>query len=96
MCTTYIPRPIDTSDVNLTDELLELREAIAEHFHDVWASERVSEGWTYGEQRNNELKTHPCMVPYEDLPAPAKEYDRIMALDTIRLVKKLGFDIVKK
>ena len=93
---TYVPHLIDLSDVELSDELIELREAIAEHAHDVWAAERQSQGWTYGPQRNDDLKQTPCMVPYSKLPDSEKTFDRDMAMNTIKLLKKLGYDIVKK
>lgn len=93
---TYVPRLIDLSDIDLGDELIELREAIAEHAHDVWAAERQAQGWTYGPQRNDDLKQTPCMVPYSKLPENEKTFDREMAMNTIKLLKKLGYDIVKR
>lgn len=91
----YEPQPINLEEIKLTDELLELREAIAENAHDVWATARKKEGWTFGPERDDAKKKHPDLIPYSALPDSEKEYDRIMALDTIRLVKKLGFEIVK-
>ena len=64
----YIPQPIDTSDVNLPEELEQLVEQMSKNVHEVWAETRIQQGWRYGEQRNDELKTHPCLVPYEELP----------------------------
>lgn len=93
---TYTPKPIDLSDVELTEDLNELREAIAENAHEVWAENRYAEGWRYGVQRNDDLKLHPDMVPYSQLPESEKEYDREMAMKTIKLLKKLGYDIVKR
>ena len=92
----YEPQPINLDEIQLTDELLELREAIAENAHDVWATARIQEGWSYGPERNDTLKKHPDLIPYSALPDSEKEYDRLMALYTIKLVKKLGFEIVKK
>lgn len=92
----YEPRPINLDDISLTDDLLELREAIAENAHDVWATARKKEGWTFGPERDDANKKHPDLIPYSSLPDSEKEYDRLMALDTIKLVKKLGFEIVKK
>lgn len=92
----YNPKPIDLSDVVLTDDLNELREAIAENAHDVWAIERQAQGWTYGEQRDDNMKKSPCMVPYPQLPESEKIFDRDMAMKTLKLVKKLGYDIVKR
>lgn len=92
----YKPQPIKLDDIPLGDDLLELREAIAENAHDVWAAARINEEWSYGPVRDDAEKKHPDLVPYSALPDSEKEYDRIMALNTIKLVKKLGFDIVKK
>ena len=73
----YIPQPIDTTDVKLPVELEQLVEKMSKNVHEVWSETRIKQGWTYGEQRNDELKTHPCLVPYEELPEEEKEYDRI-------------------
>ena len=73
-----------------------LSEQIAENVHEVWAASRLAEGWTYGAERNDRLKPHPCLVPYNELPEIEKEYDRNTAMQTLRLIKKLGFDIIKK
>ena len=93
---TYNPKPIDLSDVNLTEDLNELREAIAENAHEIWAENRQAEGWTYGPQRDDQLKQTPDMVPYSQLPEGEKEYDREMAMKTIKLLKKLGYDLIKR
>lgn len=92
---TYNPKPIDLSDVELTDDLNELREAIAENAHEIWAEGRKAEGWTWGPERNDEKKHNPCMVPYSDLSEDEKLYDREMAMQTIKLLKKLGYDLIK-
>ena len=89
----YFPEPIDTSDIALSEELLALTEKIAENVHDVWAAGRIAEGWTYGAEKNAELKTTPCLVPYDELPESEKDYDRNTALETIKLIIKLGFSI---
>lgn len=91
----YEPKPINLDSIRLTDNLLELQEAIAENAHEVWAAARMKEGWTYGTERDDTQKKHPDLVPYSALPDSEKEYDRQMAFDTIKLVKKLGFVLVK-
>lgn len=90
---TYVPQPMDTSDVQLPEELNELVEKMARNVHEVWAQSRISQGWTYGPERNDALKHHPCLVPYEDLPEVEKAYDRDTALGTLKLICKLGFKI---
>ena len=50
----------------------------------------------YGEKRNDELKTHPCLIPYEELPEAEKDYDRNTAVGTLKLIMKLGYKIEKE
>ena len=92
----YAPQPINLDEILLTDDLLELREAIAENAHEVWAKTRKDEGWTYGPKRDDAQKLHPDMLPYNLLPESEKEYDRLMAINTIKLVKKLGWEFKKR
>ena len=94
--TEYEPHPIDVDKIPLDGDLEELQEAIAENAHDVWAAARIKEGWSYGKERDDAQKLHPDLIPYTALPDSEKEYDRIMAFNTIKLVKKLGFDIVRR
>ena len=92
----YEPSPIALDDVELPDDLAELREAIAENAHEIWAKNRKDQGWTYGPERNDKKKETPDMIPYCNLPESEKLYDREMAMQTLKLVKKLGYEIVKK
>lgn len=92
----YTPKPIDTSDVKLPEELLALTEQIASNVHDVWAQGRISEGWVYGEVKDPAKKTTPLLVPYDELPESEKEYDRKTALESIKLTLKLGYQITKR
>ena len=50
----YVPQPVDTGDVQLPEELNGLIEQIARNVHEVWAENRLEQGWTYGEVRNDE------------------------------------------
>ena len=92
----YIPEPMDLSLVDLPESLIQLSERIAENVHEVWAKARIDEGWTYAEKRDDIHKKHPCLVPYDELPEEEKEYDRNTAMNTIKMVKKLGFRIEKE
>ena len=89
----YQPKPVDTSKIVLPDEIMALAERIAENVHENWAKGRIEEGWTYGEKRDDEKKTTPCLVPYADLPEIEKEYDRNTAFETLRLIVALGYRI---
>ena len=93
---SYVPQPMDTSDVRLPEELSELIEQMAKNVHEVWAQSRISQGWTYGPERDDALKHHPCLVPYEELPEEGKAYDRDTSLETLKLITKLGFSISKE
>ncbi|MBQ5892569.1 MAG: Ryanodine receptor Ryr [Bacteroidales bacterium] len=93
---TYDPKPIDLTGVELPEELEELREAIAENAHEVWAVNRKADGWSYGSKRDDEKKQNPCMIPYSQLPESEKAYDREMAVNTIKLLIKLGYEIKKR
>lgn len=90
---TYTPQPIDTTGVELPKELEQLVEKMSKNVHEVWAETRIKQGWRYGEQRNDELKTHPCLIPYEELSEEEKEYDRNTSIGTLKLIMKLGFKI---
>ena len=93
MNTDYIPEPIDTSCVEISSNLLELTELLAKNTHDVWAANRLADGWSFGPETNDELRKHPCLVPYEELPEYEKEYDRNTAMETLKMIIKLGFKI---
>lgn len=89
----YIPNPVDTRSIELPADLKELIEEMAKNVHEVWAQNRISQGWSYGEVRNDELKQHPCLVPYENLSEEEKLYDRETSTETLKLILKLGFNI---
>lgn len=94
--TQYTPNPIDTTDVVLSEKLLELVELLAENTHANWAAGRIAEGWTFGPVRNDKLKQHPCLIPYNELPDSEKEYDRVTSMETLKAIWKLGWKIEKE
>ena len=89
----YKPRGIDTEAVALSEEILDLRESLARNAHDVWARQRMAEGWKYGSKRDDARKEHPCLIPYEELPESEKAYDRSMAMETLKAILALGYKI---
>lgn len=91
----YRPNPINTENIELPKEMLELTEQIAENVHDIWAKGRMEEGWTYGEKRDDEKKHHPCLVPYSELSDSEKAYDRNTAMETLKMIVALGYKINK-
>ena len=91
----YQPHPKNVDDVVLPEDLVALTEQIAENVHEVWAASRVAEGWTYGPTRDDVRKQTPCLVPYADLTEEEKAYDRNTAMQTLKLIVSLGYDIRK-
>ena len=86
--TTYSPKPIDTSHVILSPSLLGLLEDLARNTHELWAQERIAQGWRYGVRRDDSTKQHPSLVPYEDLSEDEKRFDRNTAAGAL---KKAGW-----
>ena len=81
---------------SIPTDLTPLLEALAENVHDTWAAGRIADGWTYGTERNDTKKQHPCLVPYDELPEEEKEYDRQTAKATITFILSKGYKIVKE
>lgn len=90
---SYQPQPIDTAAVALPETLAALTERLAENAHDIWAQQRLADGWTYGPERDDAAKTHPDLVPYAELPEGEKEYDRLTAMETLKAILALGYAI---
>ena len=91
----YEPLPIDVSAAELPAELAELSEKLARNNHEIWARQRIADGWRYGPARDDALKEHPCLVPYDQLPEHERTYDRVIATGMLRTLLALGFRIEK-
>ena len=89
----YKPEPIDNSKIELKEPLKELVEKLAANNHELWARGRVSEGWQYGPQRDLAAKLTPQLVSYDELPESEREYDRAMAVETLKTIQALGWTI---
>ena len=89
----YTPKPIDTSMIELPAGITELVERLAENTHNVWAAQRVADGWTYGSHRDDDQKTHPCLIPYDELPDSEKQYDRNTAMESLKAIIAFGYEI---
>lgn len=91
----YIPNPINVEGVVLPKEIEDLTEYIAENAHEEWAKQRIKEGWTFAPQTNKDLRQSFDLVPYCELLDSEKEYDRKMAMNTLRVLCRLGYRIQK-
>ena len=92
----YQPRPIKHNNIELPSKSDSLIEQLAENNYDIWAKQRIQDGWTYGPERDDNKKEHPDLVPYGELSENEKEYDRNSARETIKAVISFGFNVVKE
>ena len=93
---TYQPSPVSTTDTMLSPDIVALAETLARNTHEVWSQGRMAEGWQYGPVRDDQLKTHPGLVPYDELSESEKDYDRQTSMETLRHITSLGFEISRK
>ena len=56
------------SSINQVKFRIEHPEGGSEVQHNSWVKEKVDDGWVYGEIKDSKAKTHPCMVPFDELP----------------------------
>lgn len=92
----YNPKPIDTSDVKLSNEISELIEDLSKNIHEVWAYQKVKDGWVYAPETDEEKKTHRCITQYENLSEKDKQYDRNTVTQTIKTLLYMGYKITKE
>ena len=90
----YTPKPVDTSGVELSPDILALAELLSRNTHEVYVAGRLADGWTLG-PRDDERRTNPTLIPYEELSEEEKEYDRRTSLETLKVILSLGYRIVK-
>ncbi|MEZ5448568.1 MAG: RyR domain-containing protein [Thiolinea sp.] len=89
----YQPNPLPTEEVELPAQLHDLLEELARNTHEVWARQRIQDGWRYGEARDDEQRLHPGLVPYDELSESEKEYDRQTAGEVMKAILAAGFRI---
>ncbi len=92
----YQPRPISTDHIKIPRGLERLQERLAQNAHDLWATQRIKDGWTYGPARDDTQRQNPCLVPYSDLPESEKVYDRQNAMETLRAIRAYDYEIQPK
>lgn len=85
-----------TKHITLPRDIQKSQETLAKNIHEIWAQQRLSEGWTYEKKRNDDKKEHPNLVEYHLLSEEDKDYDRNTAMETLKSIVALGYTIIKK
>ncbi len=70
-------------------------ERLARMEHDRWMQEKMASGWTYGPERNNALKIHDKLVPYDQLSEQDKDMDRDPVRKIPEMLANVGWGVVR-
>ncbi|XP_045306090.1 ryanodine receptor 3 isoform X10 [Leopardus geoffroyi] len=90
---SFIPCPIDTSQVVLPPHLEKIRDRLAENIHELWGMNKIELGWTFGKTRDDNKRQHPCLVEFSKLPETEKNYNLQMSTETLKTLLALGCHI---
>uniref|UniRef100_A0A8C3Y6B8 B30.2/SPRY domain-containing protein n=1 Tax=Catharus ustulatus TaxID=91951 RepID=A0A8C3Y6B8_CATUS len=93
MSNGYKPAPLDLSHVRLTPAQLTLVDRLAENGHNVWARDRVQQGWTYSTTQDIKNKRNPRLVPYNLLDEGTKATNRESLCQAVRTLLGYGYNI---
>ncbi|KAI5643469.1 ryR domain-containing protein [Phthorimaea operculella] len=83
--------PLDLSAVTLTPKMDELVDQLAENTHNLWARERIQQGWTYGLNEDPDMQRSPHLVPYPKVDDAIKKANRDTASETVRTLLVYGY-----
>ncbi|XP_037915514.1 ryanodine receptor isoform X7 [Hermetia illucens] len=89
----YKPAPLDLSAVTLSPKLEELVDQLAENTHNLWAKERIQQGWTYGLNEDSDNLRSPHLVPYSKVDEAIKKANRDTASETVRTLLVYGYNL---
>jgi len=63
--------------------------------HESWMAEKAANGWVFGEKKDSEAKTHPCMVPYDQLSEDQKQKDFLFVSTVLAMAMALGHQVLQ-
>uniref|UniRef100_A0AAR2IQQ6 Ryanodine receptor 2b (cardiac) n=1 Tax=Pygocentrus nattereri TaxID=42514 RepID=A0AAR2IQQ6_PYGNA len=93
LCNGYRPAPVDQSGISLTAAQEALVEALAENEHNIWARERIRQGWSYAAQQDVKSKRSPQLVPFSLLEEKSRHCSREDARDALGTLLGLGYTV---
>ncbi|XP_023317849.1 ryanodine receptor isoform X1 [Trichogramma pretiosum] len=91
--TAFVPCPVDTALVNLPPHVDQIRDKLAENLHEMWAMNKIYDGWIYAPVRDDLLKHHPCLTSFDQLSPEERKYDSQLATNILKTILALGYYI---
>uniref|UniRef100_A0A3Q1FT48 Ryanodine receptor 3-like n=1 Tax=Acanthochromis polyacanthus TaxID=80966 RepID=A0A3Q1FT48_9TELE len=92
---SFIPTPVDTSQIVLPPHLDNIRDRLAENIHELWGMNKIELGWTYGKVRDDNKRQHPCLVDFVKLPETERNYNLQMSSETLKTLLSLGCHVAQ-
>ncbi|XP_041353187.1 ryanodine receptor-like isoform X2 [Gigantopelta aegis] len=89
----FVPNPVITSKIQLPAYVENVRDKLAENLHEIWAMNKIEQGWSYGEVRDPDRKKNPSLTQFEKVPMSEKKYVITVAFETLRTLLALGYHI---
>uniref|UniRef100_A0A665TSX1 Ryanodine receptor 3 n=1 Tax=Echeneis naucrates TaxID=173247 RepID=A0A665TSX1_ECHNA len=92
---SFIPTPVDTTQIVLPPHLDNVRDKLAENIHELWGMNKIELGWTYGKVRDDNKRQHPCLVDFAKLPETERNYNLQMSSETLKTLLALGCHVAQ-
>ncbi|XP_062863974.1 ryanodine receptor 3 [Trichomycterus rosablanca] len=92
---SFIPTPVDTSQIVMPPHLEKVRDRLAENIHELWAINKIELGWSYGKIRDDNKRHHPCLVDFSKLPETERNYNLHMSTETLKTLLALGCHVLQ-
>ncbi|XP_065399167.1 ryanodine receptor 2 isoform X2 [Macaca fascicularis] len=89
----YKPAPMDLSFIKLTPSQEAMVDKLAENAHNVWARDRIRQGWTYGIQQDVKNRRNPRLVPYTLLDDRTKKSNKDSLREAVRTLLGYGYNL---
>ncbi|XP_047673442.1 ryanodine receptor 2 isoform X7 [Tachysurus fulvidraco] len=89
----YKPAPMDLSHIKLASTQEAMVDRLAENAHNVWARDRIRQGWTYGIQQDVKNKRNPRLVPYALLDERTKKSNKDSLREAVRTLLGYGYNL---
>ncbi|NXE34760.1 RYR2 protein, partial [Ptilorrhoa leucosticta] len=89
----YKPAPMDLSFIKLTPSQEAMVDKLAENAHNVWARDRIRQGWTYGIQQDVKNRRNPRLVPYTLLDDRTKKSNKDSLREAVRTLLGYGYHL---